>query len=709
MNPNCGYAGFVSWPSLFSRSLWRRLQAIAIAVLLLLTIGANPAQAMNSPASAPSTAHVYLLRGVLNIFSLGLDDIAAKLRAQGVPVTVANFASWSSLADEAAAGYRSGKLKTIILVGHSSGATALPDMAAKLDQLGVPVKLAIGLDSVFRTSLKGRVGRYINFYIANGAGTPVEKTRQFQGTLENVNVQNVPGVGHISIEKNQIMQQKVISEIDAVVFGRSVKLQQHEAAATCSSRRGETAARPRRVVDTQLIVRRFHGSRRREERAANSANSFAIDIRKRWAGWPARRPCGPPRLYVENRKRKTHEQSDTGCSHCHLGGAFLLCPLDQLQSGVGRSGRAVPRCSGNVYRDRAPGATQPATQPRARVYLFRGALGPIFSRGMDRLTERLEEAGIRADVYEFTICRLIADQAIRDFRDDPAPITLIGHSMGGLCALTFAGILQSENIPVSLVVTIDPAHASPKVPLNVERYINIFLSTSILGGGDVVTEQGYQGHYASFNLKEHQEVTHINIDKMDSIHEQLVTAIAQLATTPAQTNGEAAPFAMSFPPTLQLSCGTAARRNSPVRAIRCRGLRRLTMCRSGHSPRPISCRIIHCWQLASASLFRAASCHLSRRPRRRAETISCGGPAASAGRKERNQHRNATAIRSVCVCAEFSREEAFLHAGLLPHQNPTDDPQDPDDGEQLGGAGGGPATPAKANLAQDRSAYLGPY
>jgi LysM repeat protein len=196
----------------------------------------------------------------------------------------------------------------------------------------------------------------------------------------------------------------------------------------------------------------------------------------------------------------------------------------------------------------APGDTQPATQPRARVYLFRGALGPIFSRGMDRLTERLEEAGIRADVYEFTICRLIADQAIRDFRDDPAPITLIGHSMGGLCALTIAGILQSENIPVSLVVTIDPAHASPRVPLNVERYINIFLSTSILGGGDVVTEQGYQGHYASFNLKEHQEVTHINIDKMDSIHEQLVTAIAQLATTPAQTNGEAAPLRYVVPP-----------------------------------------------------------------------------------------------------------------------------------------------------------------
>ena len=212
-----------------------------------------------------------------------------------------------------------------------------------------------------------------------------------------------------------------------------------------------------------------------------------------------------------------------------------------------------PALAGPVARSNAgapiapPDAAQPATQPQARVYLFRGALGPIFSRGMDRLTNRLEEAGIRADVYEFTICRLIADQAIRDFRDNAAPIVLIGHSMGGLCALTFAGILKSENIPVSLVATIDPAQASPKVPLNVERYINIFLSDSMLGGGDVVAEQGYQGHYASFDLKQHEEVTHINIDKMDSIHEQLVAAIAQLATTSLPANGEAVPLRYVVP------------------------------------------------------------------------------------------------------------------------------------------------------------------
>ena len=138
MKPYRGDTGSVGWLSFLGQASLPRLYAIAIAALLLLPFGARPALAAPNSAAAASTAHVYLLRGVLNIFSLGLDDIAAQLRAQGIPVTVANFASWSSLAEEAAAAYKSGRIKTIVLVGHSSGATALPDMVAKLDQLGAP-------------------------------------------------------------------------------------------------------------------------------------------------------------------------------------------------------------------------------------------------------------------------------------------------------------------------------------------------------------------------------------------------------------------------------------------------------------------------------------------------------------------------------------------------------------------------------------------
>jgi hypothetical protein len=221
MKPQGDYTGFVNGLPFPCRQWLRPLQRTALVILLLaVPIGAATAKAPPPASSAHvSSAHVYLLRGVLNIFSLGLDEIAAKLQQQGITVTVANYLSWASLADEAAAEYRSGRTMTIILVGHSSGATALPDMVARLDQLGAPVKLAIGLDSVFHTSLTGRVGRYINFYVANGAGTPVQRTKQFHGELENVDVGKI-GMGHLTIDKSEIMQRKVISAIDAVAFSR---------------------------------------------------------------------------------------------------------------------------------------------------------------------------------------------------------------------------------------------------------------------------------------------------------------------------------------------------------------------------------------------------------------------------------------------------------------------------------------------------------
>ena len=76
------------------------------------------------------------------------------------------------------------------------------------------------------------------------------------------------------------------------------------------------------------------------------------------------------------------------------------------------------------------GADAP-TKPRA--YLFRGFAGMIFSRGTDDLADRIEHAGFKATVNEAVMCPQIAKDAIADYRRDPAPIVLIGHSMGGTC------------------------------------------------------------------------------------------------------------------------------------------------------------------------------------------------------------------------------------------------------------------------------------
>jgi len=193
----------------------------------------------------------------------------------------------------------------------------------------------------------------------------------------------------------------------------------------------------------------------------------------------------------------------------------------------------------------APGDTQ--TQQRPRVYLFRGFAGMVFSQGTDRLAERIERAGFSATVNEAVVCPIIAKKAVRDYHAKPAPIVAIGHSVGAACALSLAATLSGDNIPVSLVVTTDPARITGDVPLNVERYINIFQSNSILGGGDVKPAKGFRGNYASFDLAEHDEITHVNMEKDETIQQQVVTKIQQLGMMPVKTEGETIPIRFVVP------------------------------------------------------------------------------------------------------------------------------------------------------------------
>ena len=215
---------------------------------------------------------------------------------------------------------------------------------------------------------------------------------------------------------------------------------------------------------------------------------------------------------------------------CSLGAMFDLAAAGPVAAA---SGEAAP--------------AQPAIGPRGRAYLFRGFAGLIFSLGMDRLAERIERAGFPATVNEAVMCSAVATEAICNYRQAPAPITVIGHSVGAACALSFAEMLSAENISVSLLVTTDPARISGDVPLNVERYINIFQSNSILGGRDVMPVKGFQGQYASFDLVEHNEINHLNIEKAEFMHEQVVTKIEQLGTTPAKTEAETVPIKLVIP------------------------------------------------------------------------------------------------------------------------------------------------------------------
>jgi len=184
----------------------------AAAVTLFLLSHPALSQATTAPHAAPKV-HVYLVRGLMNVFSLGLDAIASKLQARGIQATVHNHLEWTALADAAIEACKSGHESGIILVGHSLGASAVVDMAQRLSQDGVQAGLVISLDPVTRLTAGGTVHRLVNYYISNGVGQPVDRGPSFHGSLQNVDLKNNPEGGHIFLTNSERMQQKVYSDV----------------------------------------------------------------------------------------------------------------------------------------------------------------------------------------------------------------------------------------------------------------------------------------------------------------------------------------------------------------------------------------------------------------------------------------------------------------------------------------------------------------
>jgi hypothetical protein len=175
-----------------------------------------------------------------------------------------------------------------------------------------------------------------------------------------------------------------------------------------------------------------------------------------------------------------------------------------------------------------------AAEPHGRAYLFRGLIG-LIDWGMDELATRISRTGVQANIDAHLMWRSMADQAISDYRRDPKPITAIGHSIGGDSAVEFAERLEAAHVPVSLLITYDPNRSAHSIPANVHRYINLYQSSNMLGGGDPTPGRSFHGNYASYNLKNRTEIIHVNLDKFPRIQEILASKIRSAGATEGGT------------------------------------------------------------------------------------------------------------------------------------------------------------------------------
>jgi pimeloyl-ACP methyl ester carboxylesterase len=112
-------------------------------------------------------AHLYVLLGLWNM-SPGLSEFGEKIGHRGIPTTVSNYGDWPTLAQEAIAQYKSGRLRSIFIVGHSLGGGAATAMAAELGRAGVPVQLVATLDPVGGSEVSSNVRRSVNILPGDG-------------------------------------------------------------------------------------------------------------------------------------------------------------------------------------------------------------------------------------------------------------------------------------------------------------------------------------------------------------------------------------------------------------------------------------------------------------------------------------------------------------------------------------------------------------
>jgi pimeloyl-ACP methyl ester carboxylesterase len=112
-------------------------------------------------------SHLYVLLGLGNN-SPGLSEFGSRMAQRGIPTTVRNYGDWPALAQEAIQQYKDGRLRSIMIVGHSLGGGAAVEMAAELGQAGVPVQLVVTLDPVGGSQVSSNVRRSVNFRPTGG-------------------------------------------------------------------------------------------------------------------------------------------------------------------------------------------------------------------------------------------------------------------------------------------------------------------------------------------------------------------------------------------------------------------------------------------------------------------------------------------------------------------------------------------------------------
>jgi alpha-beta hydrolase superfamily lysophospholipase len=193
----------------------RTIRTIAFVAVTWAALSSY-ASAQASRSILNTDAQIYLLRGLANVFSRGMDEMAAKLTAEGFSPVVINHRGWQNAADTIARNYQGGRTAPIILIGHSLGANNAYRIARRLNGKGIPVAYLATFDPTQRFTVPDNVRYFVNFYQNNGTGRRASFAQSRQKQKVNLNLTSSPGLNHRNIDQSRRLQDIVMARIRKV-------------------------------------------------------------------------------------------------------------------------------------------------------------------------------------------------------------------------------------------------------------------------------------------------------------------------------------------------------------------------------------------------------------------------------------------------------------------------------------------------------------
>lgn len=167
---------------------------------------------------------VHTMRGGLGIFSIGMNQLRDSVESHyHIPAYSTMWYNAGDVSRSIIASHRTNPSRPIILVGHSLGANEQIKVARNLNAAGVPVALLVTVDAVSQTIIPPNVKHALNFYksgyVPMFSGLKLRAVDPQKTYIENINVVQLEGVhvNHFTIDKDKVVQQKIMTEIGKVL------------------------------------------------------------------------------------------------------------------------------------------------------------------------------------------------------------------------------------------------------------------------------------------------------------------------------------------------------------------------------------------------------------------------------------------------------------------------------------------------------------